>query len=122
MELHIGIIIKQRVDELGISKAEFARRINTTSQNIYGIFKRKSIDTNLLIKISQVLNHNFFQYFTSSVIKVKEEKEMLNSNISIVDLSDKISNIENKLQIAQKEISLKDKIILLLEEKIGKSK
>ncbi|MCK4661867.1 MAG: helix-turn-helix transcriptional regulator [Bacteroidales bacterium] len=118
----MGIIIKQRVDELGISKAEFARRINTTSQNIYGIFKRKSIDTNLLIKISQVLNHNFFQYFTSSVIKVKEEKEMLNSNISIVDLSDKISNIENKLQIAQKEISLKDKIILLLEEKIGKSK
>ena len=43
VELHIGEIIKQRVEELGMSKAEFSRRINTTSQNIYGIFKKNQL-------------------------------------------------------------------------------
>ena len=49
------------------------------------IFKRKSIDTSLLIKISHTLNHNFFQYFTSSVIKISEKNDTLVSNISRVD-------------------------------------
>ena len=114
MELHIGEIIKKRVDELGITKAEFARRINTTSQNIYGIFKRESIDTALLIKISQTLDNNFFQYFTSSVVKISDNKNLLNYDISRLDLSQKLSEIKDKLQVAKKEIVLKDKIIALL--------
>ena len=117
MELHIGQIIKQRVEELGITKAEFSRRINTSSQNIYGIFKRKSIDTALLIKISKTLNHNFFKYFTSSVVKISEKNDTLNSNITRIDLSKELSELKNKLQEAKKEILLKDKIIALLEEK-----
>jgi len=39
--------------------AEFARRINKSRENAYDIFTRKSLDTDLLRTISQVLEYNF---------------------------------------------------------------
>jgi hypothetical protein len=66
-ELHIGKQIRQHLEEKGMTKSEFSRRINTSPQNIYGIFRRKSIDTNLLQTISQVLEFDFFQYYTSGM-------------------------------------------------------
>lgn len=80
MTVHIGNLIKKRVEEKGMNKSEFARRINTTSQNVHGIFKRKSIDTALLQKISEVLAFDFFQYYTpllKEVKKLQEENQLL---------------------------------------------
>ena len=45
---------------------EFASLINRDRQVIYDIFKRESIDTELLQQISKVLNHDFFAYYHSS--------------------------------------------------------
>ena len=56
----IGRLIENRVKELGMAKAEFARRINTSPQNVNDLFKRKSIDTEFLAEISKVLDFNFF--------------------------------------------------------------
>lgn len=47
--------------------SEFGRRINKSRENIYSIYSRKSIDTALLQKISEVLEHNFFQYHYKSI-------------------------------------------------------
>ena len=44
-----------------MKKTEFARRINRTSQNVYAIFERTSIDSALLASISEILNYNFFE-------------------------------------------------------------
>lgn len=80
MTIHIGNLIKKRVEEKGMNKSEFARRINTTSQNVHGIFKRKSIDTALLQKISEVLEFDFFQYFSllqKELKKLQEENQLL---------------------------------------------
>lgn len=80
MTVHIGNLIKKRVEEKGMNKSEFTRRINTTSQNIHGIFKRKSIDTALLQKISELLDFDFFQYyspFQKEIQKLKEENQLL---------------------------------------------
>ncbi len=63
--IHIGKIIRTQLESCGMTKSEFARRINTSAQNIYGIFKRSSIDTALLTKICKVLNHDFFTYYQS---------------------------------------------------------
>lgn len=38
----------------------FARQLNCDRRNIYNIFGRKSIDSELLMCISRILNHNFF--------------------------------------------------------------
>jgi transcriptional regulator with XRE-family HTH domain len=67
MPIHIGQKIKGVVEKRGMTVSEFGRRINKSRENIYSIFKRKSIDTTLLEKISEVLEHNFFQYHYKAI-------------------------------------------------------
>lgn len=63
-DIHIGLIIKNKVKEIGITDAELGRRINTTRQNVQNLFKRKSIDTSQLMQISNALEYDFFTHFT----------------------------------------------------------
>lgn len=63
-----------------MSISEFGRRINQSRVNVYSIFKRKSIDTGLLAKIGQVLEHDFFLYYTP----VAEENEQLKKEIEFL--------------------------------------
>lgn len=60
--MHIGAYIKEIFDG-GPKKwtvVWFARQLNCDRRNIYNIFSRQSIDTELLFRISKILNHNFF--------------------------------------------------------------
>lgn len=59
--IHIGEIIKQKFEESGMSIVEFSSKINRTRSTIYDIFGRKSIDVDLLLKISEVLKYNFME-------------------------------------------------------------
>ncbi|HWY37644.1 MAG TPA: helix-turn-helix transcriptional regulator [Bacteroidia bacterium] len=63
MAIHIGERIRQRAAELRMGPTELGRMINTSKQNVYGIYKRKSIDTEILRKLSKALNCDFFQYY-----------------------------------------------------------
>ncbi|MDR3287792.1 MAG: hypothetical protein LBT27_10175 [Prevotellaceae bacterium] len=60
-EIHIGKLIKQKVKQSSISVSKFARLINRTRPDVYNIFERKSIDVDLLLLISKVLDYNFIQ-------------------------------------------------------------
>ena len=80
MVVYIGNKIKQVVTQKGMTISEFGRRINKSRENVYSIFKRKTIDTGLLQKISDVLEHDFFQYYTplkDEVGKLKKENNLL---------------------------------------------
>ena len=59
MAYNYGAEIKKVVAEKGMSVSEFARRINKSRENAYDIFRRKSLDTDLLSVISQVLDYDF---------------------------------------------------------------
>jgi hypothetical protein len=61
--VHIGKKIKLQLSIKKISVPDFAIKINTTRNNVYNIFLRQSIDTELLYKICVILNHDFFQYY-----------------------------------------------------------
>lgn len=63
MELHIGSIIKRVADEKRIGPTELGSKINTSKQNIYGIFKRQSVDTKLLLKLCHALEYDFFMEY-----------------------------------------------------------
>lgn len=58
--LHIGKHIKQRLEELERSPGWLAKKINCDRTNIYKIFNRSSIDTELLARISKALEYDFF--------------------------------------------------------------
>ncbi len=84
---HIGNKIKSVVKERGMEKAEFGRRINMSRENVYSIFRRKTIDTGLLSTISQVLEHDFFKYYTplaKEVEKLKDENHALHEMIKLL--------------------------------------
>lgn len=87
MSVNIGSKIKSVVTKKGLPVSEFARRINKSRENVYSIFKRKTIDTELLSKISKILEHDFFQYYTSlasELQKLKEENETLKEMIKFL--------------------------------------
>ena len=62
-DIHIGKIIKEEFIKRGCTKTWFAHQINCDRTNIIKIFERQSIDTGLLLKISQVLEVDFFAYY-----------------------------------------------------------
>lgn len=70
--IHIGSIIKEKFDELGLSVSWFAKELCCDRTNVYSIFKRESIDTSLLVKISVILNHDFFKYYSID-LDIKEK-------------------------------------------------
>jgi len=62
--VNIGEIIKSKVKADEKSLAAFAKSIGKHRQNIEKtVFNKKSIDTNLLSLICEVLDFDFFQYY-----------------------------------------------------------
>lgn len=57
--IHIGHLIKSVFDASGMTVSELARKIHCERTNVYKIFNRRSIDVELIVKISKILNHNF---------------------------------------------------------------
>ena len=69
--IHIGSIIEKKLIERSISIEKFANMIGRHRTTVYSIFKRKSIDIDLLIKISEVLEYDFVHevYFPESTMR-----------------------------------------------------
>lgn len=64
--IHIGNLIKEELKRQERTISWFARKLYCDRSNVYDIFCRKSIDTDLLLRISRVLNHDFFRYYCLS--------------------------------------------------------
>lgn len=58
--LHIGKLIKEELERQERTVSWFARKLYCDRSNIYKIFKRPTIDTELLLRISNILQHDFF--------------------------------------------------------------
>ena len=63
--VHIGEAIKSELLRQERSISWLARKLYCDRSNVYDIFKRRSIDTDLLLRISLVLKRNFFELYTS---------------------------------------------------------
>lgn len=61
--IHIGEEIKKVFDKRGLTKEKFAEMINCHRTNVYDIFSRKTIDIELLIRISNALDYDFIHKF-----------------------------------------------------------
>ena len=65
-DVHIGKLIKLKLSESNFSIADFAEAIHKTRTTVYDIFNRKSIDIDLLVTISEVLQFDFISYAYSN--------------------------------------------------------
>ena len=99
-DMHIGHLIKSVFDESGMSVSEFARLIDCERTNVYSIFERASINIDLLVKISQILQHNFLDDVQLHCgLKTTIPTKQLNINIDTISTSKahRISNLINEL-------------------------
>lgn len=110
MNVDIGQKIKEVFDAQNKKLTDFADELGTVRQNVYRIFKKQHLDTGLLLKISQVLDHNFFQYYVSD-----PDSSVGSENLR--KLASQAQDIEQQLLLAKKEIDYLRKIIKLMEEK-----
>jgi transcriptional regulator with XRE-family HTH domain len=117
-KVHIGKLIRERLEEIGMSKSEFSRRINTSPQNVYGIFKRKSIDTELLQQISEVLKFDFFSYYGQHALVTHDSVSGYGDPERKAAKADPQDPCRKVQEQADKEISYLKRIIELLEQKL----
>lgn len=57
--VHIGRLVQSVFDKSGMSVSELSRQLHCERTNVYTIFKRRTIDIELLAKLSLILKHNF---------------------------------------------------------------
>ncbi|MBR5912554.1 MAG: hypothetical protein IKZ55_11265 [Bacteroidales bacterium] len=57
--VHIGQLVKSVFDKSGMTVSELARQLHCERTNVYTIFKRRTVDVELLAMLSIILNHNF---------------------------------------------------------------
>ncbi len=60
-DVHIGQLIKSELKRQGRTVSWLAEKIFCEKSNIYKMFRRKSIDLEQLMRISEALNHNFLK-------------------------------------------------------------
>lgn len=82
--VHIGEIVRQLVEERKMSKASFAQSLNIQRQNIdKTVFSKNSIDTDLLCRISEVLDCNLFKYYTDDEMSNMNGLQELKAIVSV---------------------------------------
>lgn len=127
MELHIGNTIKAVAKSKGVSTIDLAKRIPMTRQNLDKIYRKKTVDTELLFLISKALEFNFFRLF-SDKFRGKPQTDAINGSEDPEDILDELRKhylvmeekfvLQTQVAIYQKEAldSLKEKL-KTIEEK-----
>jgi len=72
-EIHIGRLIRNKLKEKKHTALWLAQKIHCDRSNIYKIFKKPSIDTDLLLKINMVLNTDFFACYSELYRSMKDK-------------------------------------------------
>lgn len=103
--MHIGEKIKSRAKDLRLGPTELAKIIKTSKQNVYGIYRRDSIDSELLFELSKALDTDFFTIYS----------KMLSSGQGIEDeASEDAGTLGTDLVSVKKELtSVREKFALL---------
>lgn len=80
--MHIGNRIKEVMKERGMSVVAFSRQLGCSRTNTYKLFEHYSIDTMQLLRISRILNHDFFADYQQELRKDIFAPPSKNSNLT----------------------------------------
>lgn len=107
-EINLGEVILNLLNERGVSKGEFADTMGIKRQNVNrDVFEKKSLDTNLVRRISEYLDYNLFTLFVGDNQIDYSAKEM--KATVIIEIGNKKKDVsfgvrfgENDLEIIEK--------------------
>lgn len=66
-QVNIGLAVEQRINELGVSKAELARRLGIAQPNINRILESEDMKTSRVAELSEALDFDFFSLYSSAL-------------------------------------------------------
>jgi hypothetical protein len=67
--IHIGREIRDEMERQGRKPEWLAQRLSFDKSNVYKIFKKATLDVELLRRISMVLERDFFKIYSESMGK-----------------------------------------------------
>lgn len=117
MQVHIGKKIKERAAALNIKPADLAEKINTSKQNMYGIFKRSSLDTALLSQLSKALDYDFFLYYQKSK-SYKAEDSKLPTYEYNASVHQEIKSLRNDIGELKEKFDMLKSIVDLMKKQV----
>ncbi len=68
-DIHIGHLIQTQLKADQRSASWLAREIGCSRNHLYKVFRKPSLDGELLLSISLAMNFNFFQYYTAAFLE-----------------------------------------------------
>ncbi|WP_288376145.1 transposase [Chryseobacterium culicis] len=66
--IHIGSLIKSKVEEHQISMERISRFFESTEEEVKQMYHANSMDTDMLLKWSKLLRFDFFRFYTGHLI------------------------------------------------------
>ncbi|MCS4302868.1 transposase [Chryseobacterium sp. BIGb0232] len=102
-EIYLGHLIKQRVSECDISVNRICKFLKCTEEEVEKIYKKESIETEQLLKLSKLLEYDFFRLYSQHLI--------LYSSLASVAYNSKTT----KLPFFKKNIYTKEIIEFILD-------
>ena len=106
-DIHIGSFINQRVTENGIEISRICNFLKCTKKEISKMYESKSLDTELLLRWSKLLEYDFFRIYSQHLI--------LYAPPSTIEKNKK-TNVKSKLPQFRKNIYTKEIIDFILEQ------
>jgi hypothetical protein len=65
--VHIGKEIRRQVEKQGRTSVWLAKELGCHRTNLYKIYDKYTIDTGMLLRISHVLNYDFFSLYSNEM-------------------------------------------------------
>lgn len=75
-EIYIGQLIKQRVSECDISVTKISKFLQCSEEEVENIYEKKTVEAYLLLKLSKLLEYDFFRIYSQHLILYSPQASM----------------------------------------------
>lgn len=103
--VNVGRRITEKLEDLGMSKAELSRALNMNQSNLNKLLKKYSLETDKLVEISKAVKYNFFKDFCRSNSYIEEYLRDEEFFITEANIGALIGKRIKELGLTQKQVA-----------------
>ena len=86
-DIHIGSMIKAKAAEKKITEVQLAKMILCDNSTIHDIYRRKSINSEQLWKISMALEYDFFEIYRNNLPKTITNRQDFDTATIVISVN-----------------------------------
>ncbi|HAO08954.1 MULTISPECIES: transposase [Chryseobacterium] len=114
--IHIGKLIHKKVNEKGIDSYRIEKFLKCSEEEIFSMYEKPSIDTEILLRWSKLLKYDFFRIYVQHIIlfspseksssEIQENQKLpsYRKNVYTKEIIDFVLELLNKEQKTRAEI------------------